>query len=65
MVYWSEVHETDSPLLCEQKLLNAFQEQVFDSKKDGLYDQENVMPFANLEYPKSTKKRHGFVSQRR
>lgn len=56
-VYYSE--STISPKLLEDKMLELFVKNVSPSTRNTLFDKDRLFPFANLEYPKGNKKRHG------
>jgi len=43
----------------ERACVARFAENVSEAARTGLYDSVRVMPFANLEFPKHTRKRHG------
>jgi len=47
------------PESAEQRMLAGFASRVSDPSRQHIFDPDRVMPFANLEYPKGTRKRHG------
>jgi hypothetical protein len=55
-VYWCECSNSNE---MEDKLLNNFMKRVSKSTLSILSDPEHPFPFANLEYPKGTRKSHG------
>ena len=60
-VWWSP---TDDPIRAEQAMLFDFAARVDRNVRSPLPDPVNVMPFANLEYPPGTRKRHGLSGTR-
>lgn len=57
--------ETTMPEESEGHLLRAFVARVTSSTREILRDSERPFPFANLEFPKGNRKRHGFSRQTR
>lgn len=55
-VHWAT---TENPLKTEDAMLRAFCDGVSDSTRATLYDPARPFPFANLEWPPGTRKRHG------
>lgn len=55
-VYWAP---TPVPRYVEHGMLAAFADDVSEDAKESLHDPHRVMPFANLEFPKGVRKRHG------
>jgi hypothetical protein len=45
----------------ERAMLKAFAAGVSERSRARLHDPERLMPFANLEYPKGVRKRHGIT----
>jgi len=60
-VYWAV---TGKPEDIEGMLIAEFIRNVSESTKHLLFDPERPFPFANLEYPKGTRKRHGITGAR-
>ena len=57
--------ETPSPEESKNPLLGAFVSRVTSSAKQELKDPEHPFPFANLVFPKGTRKDHGLKGQAR
>ncbi|HQQ44361.1 MAG TPA: hypothetical protein PLT24_05645 [Bacillota bacterium] len=57
-VFWAL---TDKPELIEQELLFRFTQGVSAESKNKLIDSSNPIPFANLEYPRGNRKKHGIT----
>ena len=47
----------------EDRFIENFIKNVSNGSKQKLFDPEHPFPFANLEFPKGTRKRHGLQSQ--
>ncbi len=47
----------------EDRFIENFIKNVSNESKQKLFDPEHPFPFANLEFPKGTRKRHGLQSQ--
>jgi hypothetical protein len=47
------------PSEAEQRILAAFRSSVSEPSRAALHDPERPLPFANLEWPPGTYKRHG------
>lgn len=56
--------ECSEQAVCEDRLLQAFSRSVSTSTRASLHDAERPMPFANLEWPRGTRKRHGITGAR-
>ena len=61
---WVHYGSCSDPDDAEAKALRAFAVGVSESARRQLHDPERVMPFANLEYPKGARKRHGVTGAR-
>ena len=63
----SYVHyaETENPERSEYQLLRAFVSRVSPDAKTRLRDCGRPFPFANLEFPKGNRRRHGLTCQAR
>lgn len=48
----------------EATCLRRFAEHLSDASRANLHDCDHIMPYANLEYPKGTRKRHGITGAR-
>ena len=59
-VFWSE---TNSPTAIEERLLAAFANSASPSSIARLPNEQFVMPWANLEWPKGRHKPHGLARQ--
>lgn len=57
-VHWAQA---DDPALAEDRMLAAFCNNVSKSSLHTLLDAEHPFPFANLEWPKGIRKRHGIL----
>ena len=57
--------ETPRPEESEGDLLRAFIAGVRSSARETLRDPERPFPFANLEFPKGVRKKHGFLGSTR
>ena len=59
------VHYIETPAAeeTEKQLLGAFVTRVSEKAKQRLRDPERPFAYANLEYPKGIRKRHGLTSQ--
>lgn len=59
------VHYVETPDAeeTEEQLLKAFVSLVSDRSKQHLKDPDRPFPYANLEYPKRNRKRHGLARQ--
>lgn len=55
--------ESSYPKETESRLIKAFIPRVSSSSRKRLGDAERPFPFANLEFPKGTRKRHGISRQ--
>ncbi len=53
------------PEAAEQQMLAVFERCIGQETRARLCDPIRVMPFANLEYPKGTRKRHGITGARK
>ena len=53
--------ESSDPKTTEDKLIEEFTRRVSESTRRLLRDNTRPFPFANLEYPKGTRKRHGML----
>jgi len=47
----------------EERFIKNFIRNVSNESKQQLFDSEHPFPFANLEFPKGTRKRHGLQYQ--
>lgn len=61
-IFWT-TSEGERARDVEKRFLNTFIENVSDESKQKLFDPEHPFPFANLEFPKGTRKRHGLQYQ--
>jgi len=61
---WVHYAGCKNPADAEEAALEAFAANVDQETKALLHDSEQVMPFANLEYPKGTRKDHGVKGAR-
>jgi hypothetical protein len=52
---------SDGPLESEARMLESFCERVSSTSRRLLHDPERPFPFANLEWPAGTRKRHGIT----
>ncbi len=50
---------TNQPKIEEAKMLKYFIDNISPDTRNKLFDHERPFPFANLEYPQGTRKRHG------
>src|SRR5581483_266787 len=57
-VHWAP---TDDPSGAEDAILRSFCRGVSDATRASLLDPEHPFPFANLEWPPGTRKRHGIT----
>jgi hypothetical protein len=57
-VHWAS---TDNPSWAEGRMLEAFCRSVSEHARAQLFDPEHPFPFANLEWPAGTRKRHGLT----
>jgi hypothetical protein len=53
--------ESDDPDIPESSMLGAFCNEVSDESRRALIDPDHPFPFANLEWPRGVRKRHGIV----
>jgi hypothetical protein len=60
-VHYAPARDPDG---CEGKMLNRFCQNVSRATKSLLRDPDHPFPFANLEYPPGTRKRHGLLGTR-
>lgn len=61
---WVHYAATPTPKGAEHQLLASFREGVDAAERGRLHDPERALPFANLEWPKGTSKRHGITGAR-
>ncbi|MHB1419868.1 MAG: hypothetical protein ACYCX4_09855 [Bacillota bacterium] len=59
-IFWAA---TDDPDGAENELLATFVKNVSQGSKEQLLDPDRPLPFANLEYPKGNRKKHGIARQ--
>jgi hypothetical protein len=52
---------TANPQDAEDAMLGSFCRHVSDASRGGLHDPDHPFPFANLEWPPGTRKRHGLI----
>jgi hypothetical protein len=60
-VHWSS---TDDPKAVENRMLEAFCQNVSERTRVQLLDPEHPFPFANLEWPAGTRKKHGLTGSK-
>jgi hypothetical protein len=58
---WVHYAAASDPDRAEAGMLAAFSAAVSPATAAGLHDSERLMPFANLEWPKRRRKRHGIT----
>jgi hypothetical protein len=61
---WVHYAECSDPGSAEDKMLQRFCENVSPGSKRALHDPDHPFPFANLEWPKGTRKAHGLRKAR-
>jgi hypothetical protein len=61
-IYWTTL-EGETARNVEDRFLNMFVKNVSQYSRRNLFDPEHPFPFANLEFPKGTRKRHGIQNQ--
>lgn len=61
---WVHFAPCDDPRAAEAAALGSFAAGVSASSRERLRDSERAMPFANLEFPRGTRKRHGIAGAR-
>jgi hypothetical protein len=61
-IFWT-TSEGERAQDVEKRFLNIFIENVSNESKQKLFDPKHPFPFANLEFPKGTRKRHGLQYQ--
>ncbi|WP_168991566.1 hypothetical protein [Paraburkholderia sp. UYCP14C] len=57
---WIHYAPSSDPAGAESKIIDWFYSHVSDTAKRDLWDPEHPFPFANLEWPRGTRKKHGF-----
>lgn len=61
-IFWT-TSEGETAHDVEDRFLNIFVQNVSQESKKILLDPDHPFPFANLEYPKGTRKNHGLQNQ--
>jgi hypothetical protein len=61
---WVHYVRSDDPAIAENEMLCKFCKSVSRKSKKKLGDPDHPFPFANLEWPRSTRKRHGLAFAR-
>lgn len=61
-IYWTS-SEGERAQDVEERFLKIFVQNVSYQSKKELFDPEHPFPFANLEFPKGTRKNHGLHYQ--
>jgi hypothetical protein len=64
MDLWVHYAACADPLEAEHEMLGAFQAEVSSSSRAALQDPDLPIPFANLEWAKGQRKRHGITGAR-
>lgn len=62
--FYVHVASAPEPKRAEAEMLRFFCSQVSAASKQRLHDPEHPFPFANLEWPPGTRKRHGITGAR-
>ena len=56
---WVHYSSCNDPIESEDLMLRDFNENVSEKSRSTLHDQNNAIPFANLEWPQGNRKAHG------
>lgn len=61
-IYWT-TSEEEKACGVEDRFLEMFVKNVSEDSRRELYDPQRPLPFANLEFPRGKRKRHGIQNQ--